>query len=84
MANEVKERLAAEKHDAFMQDLKNRGIIKDRSPEEQAAYEKRQAEIVEDSPPWTLIIGLVVGIVVLMLAMGLGITWLILKYADVS
>lgn len=84
ISNEAKEKIAAEKREAFMADLKARGIIKDRSPEEQAEWNRKQAEMTEDSPPWLLIIGGVLGILASMVALGFGIVYLIMKYADVS
>ena len=65
-----------------MEDLKARGILKDRTPEEKAALVKAQA--IEESPPWMLILAAVTGILVLMVGMGLGIAYIIIKYADVS
>ncbi len=67
-----------------MADLRARGIIKDRTPEEQEAHIRRQADMADDGPPWALIIGGVAGVLLLMIAMGAGITYLIIKYADVS
>ena len=82
MAKELKEKAEVQRREAIMEDLKARGIMKDRTPEEMAALEKAQAN--DDSPPWMLIIPAVVGILVLMVSMGLGIAYVIIKYADVS
>ncbi len=69
----------------FMEDLKARGIIKDRSPEEQEAYLKKQAEeALDDKPPYLMIIGIVGGILLTMVGLGALVTWLIIRYADVS
>ena len=85
MANEAREKAAAEKRDAFMADLRARGILKDRTPEEQAAYMKKQSELLaDDGPPWLLIIGAIVAVLAFMGLLGGGLTYFIIKYADVS
>ena len=45
-----------------MADLKARGILKDRTPEEQAALEKEQLRIENEGIPWLMILGVFVGV----------------------
>jgi len=73
-----------EKRAAFMADLRARGIIKDRSPEEIEEDEKRRAEeqakAEAEGFPYLTIFGIVGGILALMFAIGGALVWIILHY----
>jgi farnesyl-diphosphate farnesyltransferase len=89
LIKKAQERAAEERRAAFMADLRARGIIKDRSPEEQKEYEEKSLEAMAKAEaegfPWLLVVGIVVGVVALMVAIGGAITWVILHYfADVG
>ena len=82
LINQAKDRQAAEKREAMMADLRARGIIKDRTPEEKAAAEKARAEALEESPPWLMIGAVIFGVLALMGLMGWGLVWFITTYLD--
>lgn len=65
-----------------MADLKARGIIKDRSPEEEEAIKKEQERLENEGVPWGMIIATVVGVLLVMALLGGGLTWFIMKYFD--
>lgn len=83
LAKEAQEKNALAKKEAFMKDLKARGIIKDRSPEEEQKERERMEQLVKDNEtPWLMIIAVIVGVLAAMAAMGGGIVWVVLKYSD--
>jgi farnesyl-diphosphate farnesyltransferase len=82
LAKAAADATALKRREEFMADLRARGIIKDRTPEEIAAGEKRMAEYVSEETPWLMIIGMIAGVLALMIALGGGMVWLIVKYTD--
>lgn len=84
MAKDMAAKAEAEKMEALMADLRAKGIIKARTPEQIAEFEKKRLESANEAVPWKLIMGMIAGVIAAMGLMGWGIVWLILKYADVS
>jgi farnesyl-diphosphate farnesyltransferase len=81
LSKAVKDKIAKEKQDALMADLRARGIIKDRTPEEEQKYKEAMEKYANETTPWFMIVGVVVGVLALMIALGGGITYFIVKYA---
>ncbi|ORX34197.1 putative farnesyl-diphosphate farnesyltransferase [Kockovaella imperatae] len=79
---EAKEKKEREKREALMADLRARGIIKDRTPEQIAAAEKARIESMNESPPWLMIGSIIVGILAVMGGLGYGIIWFVMNYLD--
>lgn len=89
LAKIEQERAAAEKRAAVMADLKARGIIKDRTPEEAAEAEKQREALIkkelEDGVPWLMIVGIVMGILAIIVALAAGIIYGVMYlFPDVS
>ncbi|WWC60475.1 farnesyl-diphosphate farnesyltransferase [Kwoniella dejecticola CBS 10117] len=85
LAKEAQEKMRREKSEKFMADLRARGVIKERSPEEEAAIKAKYEEMEKQSAPWLMIAGVILGVLALMAAMGAGVIWVIFKfYNDVS
>jgi farnesyl-diphosphate farnesyltransferase len=80
LAKKIQEQAAKAKKDALMADLQARGIIKARSPEEEARAEELRQKLDSEGAPWLMIIGVVVGVLSLMAGLGGAIVWFILKY----
>jgi farnesyl-diphosphate farnesyltransferase len=75
---------AKKRRDEFMADLRSRGIIKNRTPEEQAIEDKRiedqATKAAEEGTPYLMIGGIIFGIFALMGLMGLAIVWLVMTF----
>ena len=82
LINAAKDVVAKERREAMMADLRARGIIKDRTPEEIAASEKARREAADEPIPWLMIGSIIFGILALMGGMGYGIIWFITNYLD--
>lgn len=71
-----------------MADLRARGIIKTLTGPEKEAEDKRLAELRrvadEAGAPWGLILGIIAAVLAVMVGLGGGIAWLIVRYSDVS
>ena len=80
LAKGIQEQAAKAKKEALMADLQARGIIKARSPEEEARAEEMRQKLEEEGAPWLMIIGVVVGVLSLMAGLGGAIVYVILKY----
>ncbi|WWC87997.1 farnesyl-diphosphate farnesyltransferase [Kwoniella dendrophila CBS 6074] len=80
IAKEAQERAAKEKSERFMADLVARGVIKQRSPEEEAEIKKKYEEMEKRGAPILMIAGVIFGVLALMLAMGGGVVYAILKF----
>ena len=80
LAKQAQEAAAKVRRDDLLADLKARGIIKDRSPEEEQKLMDDRAARENESAPWALIIAVIVGVLAVMAAMGGGVVWFILWY----
>lgn len=78
----IQAKMAAEKREAFLADLRQRGIIKEQTEEEKEASRKRMEEEANAPFPWLLILGVIGGLLAVMALMGGGIAWIVYKYAD--
>lgn len=78
----IQNRLAVERREAFLADLRARGIIKEQTPEEKEASRLRMEEEANAPFPWLLIVGVVGGLLAVMGIMGCGIAYLIWRFAD--
>lgn len=65
-----------------MADLRAKGILKQRTPEEEEALRIAREKYENEATPWLMIIGTVLGVLALMLALGGGLVYLIMKYSD--
>ena len=86
MAAEAKAKASAERQAATIADLKKRGIIKDRTPEEEEAYQLKMKEFreMDDKIPWAMIAAVLVGCLLLMAILGALIFSIIITFSDVS
>lgn len=82
ITSRIQAKMAAEKREHFLADLRSRGIIKEQTEEEKEASRKRLEEEANAPFPWLLIIGVIGGLLTVMALMGGGIAFLIYKYAD--
>ena len=80
MAKQAQEKAAAAKRADLMADLKARGIIKDRSPEEEKRLMEDRIARENEGTPYGLIILTIVGVLALMAALGGAVVWFILWY----
>jgi len=80
MAKQAQEQAAQAKREHLLADLKSRGIIKDRSPEEERRLTEDRIARENESPPYGLIILTIVGVIALMAALGGAIVWFILWF----
>jgi len=82
MSSEVQAKAAAKKREAFLEDLKARGIIKEQTEEEKEASRKRMEEEANAPFPYLLVGGVVFGLLFVMALLGGGIAYIIWKFAD--
>jgi cytochrome c-type biogenesis protein CcmH/NrfG len=82
MSQDVQAKAAAKKREAFLEDLKARGIIKEQTEEQKEASRKRMEEEANAPFPYLLVGGVVFGLLFVMALMGGGIAYIIWKYAD--
>ncbi|WRT65847.1 farnesyl-diphosphate farnesyltransferase [Kwoniella shivajii] len=80
LAKEAQDRARKEKTDKFMADLKARGVIKERSPEEEAEIKRKYDAMDKEGVPVLMIFGVIVGVLALMAALGGIVIWVVLKY----
>ena len=88
LAAAAQTKAAAARREAMMADLRARGILPTLTPEEQAKRDEAQREaqrIADAEPfPYLMVIGAVLGMLALIIGLGGGITWFIIKYYGVS
>lgn len=72
--------MAKERSDAMMADLRARGILKDRTPEEEEKLRIAREKYENEGTPWFMIIAVVFGVLAVMAGLGGGLTWVIIKY----
>lgn len=84
LATEIQEKAAKEKREALIKDLKARGILKERSPEEEAEMERKRIEAANEPFPWLLVLGVVGGVIAIMAGLAAIVVWAVLKFGDVS
>lgn len=82
MGADIQARAAAARRETFLQDLKARGIIKEQTEEEKEASRIRMEAEANAPFPWFLVIGVVLGLLAVMAALGGGIAYVIWKYSD--
>ncbi|KAK6907514.1 farnesyl-diphosphate farnesyltransferase [Kwoniella mangroviensis CBS 8507] len=83
LAKDAQEKAQREKSEKFMADLKARGVIKQRSPEEEAAIKAKYEEMDKQGAPWFMIGAVIFGVLALMGGLGWGVIWFIMKmYPD--
>jgi farnesyl-diphosphate farnesyltransferase len=82
MGQEIQARAAAQKREAFLADLRAKGILKEQTEEEKEASRKRMEEEANAPFPWMLVAGVVLGLLAVMALLGGGIAFVIYKYSD--
>jgi farnesyl-diphosphate farnesyltransferase len=82
MGADIQARAAAVRREAFLQDLRARGVIKEQTEEEKEASRIRMEAEANAPFPWFLVIGVVLGILAVMAGLGGGIAYVIWKYSD--
>jgi farnesyl-diphosphate farnesyltransferase len=86
MYKEAQEKAAREKREAYIADLRARGILKaPKTDGEKEEVDKLNAPVADDELKMWHVVAMIAGVLVAMVAMGAGIVWLILTYFnDVS
>jgi farnesyl-diphosphate farnesyltransferase len=82
MGSAIQAKVAAERRETFLADLRAKGILKEQTPEQKEASRLRMEEEANAPFPWLLIGGIVFGLLFVMAMMGAGIAYVIWKYAD--
>jgi farnesyl-diphosphate farnesyltransferase len=82
MSSDLQAKAANQRREAFLEDLRSRGIIKEQTEEQKEAARIRMEEEANAPFPWFLVIGVVLGILAVMAALGGGIAYVIWKYSD--
>lgn len=85
LAKESQEAARKARQEKFMADLRAKGLIKEKSDETDGDEEaKKQYEALqnEQTAPWLMIVGVIVGMLALMAALGGIVVWVILKVYD--
>ncbi|ADV21285.1 farnesyl-diphosphate farnesyltransferase [Cryptococcus gattii E566] len=85
LAKESQEAARKARQEKFMADLRAKGLIKEKSDETDGDDEaKKQYEALqnEQTAPWLMIVGVIVGMLALMAVLGGIVVWVILKVYD--
>jgi len=82
IARRAAEKASKDRQEAFMADLRARGIIKEKTPQEEAEAEEKKAalEANEEKFPYLLVFGVIAGVILLMVALGGAVTWVVVNY----
>lgn len=78
----IQAKMAAERRETFLADLRARGIIKEQTEEQKEASRKRMEEEANAPFPWLMILGVIGGLLAVMAILGAGIAFVVYKYSN--